>query len=534
MLIIYRYFITLIFVYILMLGNLRGQDHPPIIPLPSSFNLEHGYFHLDPKVGIRYGEGLVNEGLYLQQEMFRKLEIPLLVSEHTPTYIQLEFDHKLEKGYRLEVEDQRILIRGKSSKDVFYGVISLIQLAENGDQQNGSIKLKKWKIQDQAAMDWRGLMLDESRHFFGVKKVKQLLDWMAYYKLNVFHWHLTDSPGWRIEIKGYPKLALVGGIGNHTDPYQPAQYYSQEEIREIVRYAMERKIDVIPEIDMPGHATAANRAYPEFSGGGSERYPEFTFHPAKEETYQYLTDILREVNTLFPSNLMHLGGDEVSFGNEKWVNDPFVKELMAREKIKDLIKDLKGVENYFFQRMADSLFLLNNKVLAWDEMANATLPKDKTIIFWWRHDQEKQLEMALENGYPTVICPRIPYYLDFVQEDFHQYGRKWAGAFAPLRAAYEFDVSRLPIKPGQEPLILGLQANLWTETVHNEQRLDFLLFPRIAALAEAAWSPDSQKSFELFSKRLEPHLKRYEREGIYFYHPWESDYHPEPIYRPKK
>ncbi|MFP4367730.1 MAG: family 20 glycosylhydrolase, partial [Bacteroidales bacterium] len=171
------------------------------------------------------------------------------------------------------------------------------------------------EIREDPEYGWRGIMLDESRHFFGKDKVKSILDWMVYYKLNRFHWHLTDSPGWRIEIKKYPKLGHVGGIGNHTDPFTPAEFYTQEDIKEIIAYAKERKIVVIPEIDMPGHATAANHAYPEYSGGGSERYPDWTFHPGREGTYQYLTDILREVDALFPSQMVHLGGDEVSCGN---------------------------------------------------------------------------------------------------------------------------------------------------------------------------------------------------------------------------
>ena len=314
-------------------------------------------------------------------------------------------------------------------------------------------------------------MLDESRYFFGMEKVKQLLDHMAYYKLNTFHWHLTDAPGWRIEINGFPKLATVGGIGNQSDPNAPATYNTQEQIKEIVSYASERMITVIPEIDMPGHATAANRAYPEHSGGGSEKYPDFTFHPAKETTYTYLSQILREVDVLFPSNMIHLGGDEVSFGNQMWPKDPKVLDLVKKEGL----NGMKGVEDYFFERMADTLFNINNKVLAWDEMAGANLPKDKTIIFWWRHDKKEQLSLSPQNGYPTVICPRIPFYFDFLQQEDHKYGRKWAGAFAPLAAVYDFEVNYLGVKPEERSLILGIQANLWTETVDNEQRFDFLM-----------------------------------------------------------
>lgn len=161
-------------------------------------------------------------------------------------------------------------------------------------------------------------MLDEARHFSGEKRVKQILDLMAYYKMNRFHWHLTDAQGWRIEIKQYPKLATIGGEGCHSDPDTPAQYYTQEQIRDIIAYAKERHIEIIPEIDMPGHATAANKAYPEYSGGGTEEHPEFTFNVGKEETYTYLTNILKEIAALFPSPYLHIGGDEVAYGIKAW------------------------------------------------------------------------------------------------------------------------------------------------------------------------------------------------------------------------
>ncbi|WP_246581305.1 beta-N-acetylhexosaminidase [Echinicola shivajiensis] len=429
-----------------------------------------------------------------------------------------------EKTYQLTIETDQIQITANDEEGVFHGMISLLQIIDQSEVNDNGLSILGWKVKDSPRYGWRGFMLDESRHFFGVDKVKSILDWMAYYKLNKFHWHLTDSPGWRIEIQKYPKLALVGGIGNHGNPYAPSQYYTQEEIKEIVSYANERKIEVIPEIDMPGHATAANKAYPEFSGGGSEKHPEFTFHPGKEETYQYLTDILREINALFPSQMIHLGGDEVSFGNQQWASDPFIKDLRQQQNL----SNLKEVEDYFIKRMADSLFSLNNKILAWDEMAEAGLPTEKSILLWWRHDKPEQLLKLLENNISTVICPRIPLYFDFVQEETHRYGRKWGGNFNPLQSVYEFDISRLDIPEDKADLILGLQANLWTETVSNEERLDFLVFPRIAAMAEAVWSQENKRNYEDFSQRLKKHFKLYKDSGLYFYDPFDPDNHPEP------
>src|SRR5690606_592552 len=240
---------------------------------------------------------------------------------------------------------------------------------------------------------------------------------------------------------------------------------------ESVSYAAERNIVVIPESDMPGHATAANRAYPEFSGGGTEAHPHFTFNPGKEETYGYLTDILRETNAIFPSGLLHLGGDEVSFGSAAWKTNPDIQALMTREAL----ASEKDVERYFMKRMADSVYQLNAKLLAWDEMADADLPTANTLIFWWRHDKPEQLRTALNSGYKTIICPRLPLYFDFVQDSTHRFGRKWDGLYNPLEAVYHYDVEQFARTPEESRLIAGVQANLWTEPIPDAQRLEYLL-----------------------------------------------------------
>ncbi len=218
-------------------------------------------------------------------------------------------------------------------------------------------------------------MLDESRHFFGKEKVKSIIDWMAYYKLNRFHWHLTDQNGWRLEIKKYPLLTLVGGIGNYTNKFAKAAYYTQDDIKEVVAYAAARFIEVIPEIDMPGHARAANMAYPEFSGGGTDKHPEFTFDPGNQGTYSYLSNILKEVNVLFPSGYLHLGGDEVHFGNKQWSTNKGIATLMKQMRL----NSLPAVEQYFVSRMADTVKAMGSKVLLWDEAVSEKLSKDQTV-----------------------------------------------------------------------------------------------------------------------------------------------------------
>jgi hexosaminidase len=396
---------------------------------------------------------------------------------------------------------------------VVNGISSWLQLSDAGNATKTSRKIDCWTINDQPQYKWRGILLDESRFFFGKEKVLSLLDWMAYYKLNRFHWHLTDAPGWRIEIKQYPLLTTVGGIGNHNDPKAPAAYYSQDEIREIVAYAKERGITVIPEIDMPGHASAANRAYPEFDGGGTAKFPQFTFNPGKESTYQYLTNILREVDELFPGSVIHIGGDEVTFGNEGWDKDSGVQKLKSAQHL----NTRKEVEDYFIQRMADTVIKLHNKVMAWDEAATASLPASNTIITWWRHDKPENLKLALDKGYQVVLCPRLPFYLDFVQDSSHKIGRRWSGKFNTLETVYDFNAAVFPGVKDHLTQILGVQACVWTETVQNKNRLDFLLFPRIAAVAEAAWTSEGRKNYDDFLNRLKPHIGLYEKAHLYYF-----------------
>ncbi|UCS95465.1 beta-N-acetylhexosaminidase [Echinicola marina] len=518
----------LLFLSNLLLQFAFAQETPPVIPTPLSFEGGTALFVLNKNTAIQYvNEDLKDEAHFLQKELLKKQQLPLSLTQRNTeaAKIILKTSSTENDGYKLSIRPEQIQITSNDENGIFYGIVSLLQIIDQAKSQGSEFHIATWDIKDRPEYAWRGFMLDESRHFFGKEKVKSILDWMAYYKLNKFHWHLTDAPGWRIEIQKYPKLGLVGGIGDHINPFTPSQYYTQEEIKEIVQYAQERKIEVIPEIDMPGHATAANRAYPEFSGGGSEKHPEFTFHPGKEATYQYLTDILREIDVLFPSQMIHLGGDEVSFGNQKWASDPLISKLRQKENL----SSLKEVEDYFIKRMADSLFSLNNKILAWDEMAEAGLPTEKSILFWWRHDKPEQLSKLMEHNIPTVICPRIPLYFDFVQDETHRNGRKWGGNFNPLQRVYEFDLSEFNIPESKKDLILGFQANLWTETVSHEERLDFLVFPRIAAMAEAVWNHKNNKNYEDFSLRVKNHFRLYKNDGLYFYDPFHPDTHPEPV-----
>lgn len=495
--------------------TLSGQaaDVPSIIPVPMSYRPVAGTFVLTDETPVVAAEPSFSRvAEYLRNRLLAETGIRAARSGSRQG-ITLKRGGTGKSAYELTVSPQGTVISAPDEEGAFYGAISFLQLAD------GKRTVAGWNIQDKPAWEWRGFMLDESRHFFGKAVVKRLLEQMAYYKLNRFHWHLTDEPGWRIEIKQYPRLTLFGGVGNMSDSLAPARYYSQEDIREIVAFAAERHIVVIPEIDMPGHATAANKAYPAYSGGGSEKHPEFTFNPGKEETYGYLSDILKEVDVLFPSGMVHIGGDEVSFGNDKWVKDPSISRLMTKNGYKTAL----DVEHYFLRRMADTLRKRNVRLLAWDEVTQAGLSPENTLVFWWRHDQPAQLQAALDKKYPVVLCPRLPFYYDFVQDSTHVSGRKWGGRFNPLQDVYAFS----PAAYGSPDLIKGIQANLWTETVATADRLEFMTFPRIVAMAEAAWS--REKNYTSFMQRLPVHLQRFRRQGVRYFDPFRPAQSPEPL-----
>ena len=522
---IIRAIVTLLITVLLLPSVVTAQN---IIPLPKSYQKTDGEFQLNSNIIIGMNNSsLLPQANYLQNELQKANGLAIPVDQNE---VKALIDLQLVKkdgpvgAYNLKIQPNLITISAADNEGVFYGIISLLQFIKAEPPIN-LVKLATCDITDAPRFQWRGFMLDESRHFFGKEKVKQLLDWMAFYKLNRFHWHLTDAEGWRIEIKKYPKLVTVGAIGNHSDTLAEAKYYTQADIKEIVAYAANRFITIVPEIDMPGHATAANKAYPEFSGGNLSKFPNFTFDPSNENVYSFLGDILRETNDLFPSHMMHLGGDEVALGIQAWVGRPAIMDMMAKNKF----NTLADLEHYFFRRMADSVISMNNKVLCWDEATETDLPADKTIVFWWRQNIPFSLNLALQKKYQIVLCPRLPLYFDFVQDKNHVSGRRWNSSFNSESDIYNFPEKQISPDVLKSDQILGIQANLWTETVESEKRLDYLIFPRIAALAEAGWTDAAAKNEASFNERLKSNLPLYDKAGIYYYNPFDPLMHPEVI-----
>lgn len=499
----------------------------PVVPAPVSAHADGKTIVFSNQWNISCTDSLRGAATYLSATLYKTMKLDIAQSKNTSVHkrILLACNNAIsrQEGYRLKMTGKAIVITARTKEGILNGVNSLLQIILFGGIKEGNaVTLRCWNITDAPQHLWRGFMLDESRHFFGKDIVEKLLDMMALYKLNRFHWHLTDETGWRIEIKDYPLLTTVGATGDATDRNKRPQYYTQQDIREIVRYALQRGITVIPEIDMPGHASAANRSYPQFSGGGSRQHPDFTFNPGLDGTYTFLTGILKEVAELFPSRIIHIGGDEVSFGNEKWASDTAIARLKAKHNLKTNL----DVERYFIGRMADSVYKLGCSVAGWDEIADADLNPDKTIVMWWRHDHPEQFRKALAKGYRVVACPRLPFYFDFVQCDRDKVGRRWNKAFNPLENVYGFNVDSL-LAGQKEARWIGVEAALWTEQILSSQRLYYMLFPRICAMAENAWSGADDKSFGAFEKRLSRQLNYWQQNGINYYDFMHPDTTPE-------
>lgn len=496
----------------------RLFSQAPVFPTPTQIVNGKGTFTIGQSTTVK-GEGVYAQKLAGQlAKEFKTSGLPANAGSGTIRIVQDAQSGLAHEAYTVQVKPDEILLQASSEAGLFYAKETVLQLARFG---KGSIQA--CTIHDNPRFGWRGYMLDESRHFFGKEKVKQYLDIMASLKMNIFHWHLTDEPGWRIEIKRYPRLTSVGAIGNYHDPNAPATFYTQEDIKEIVAYAAERQIMVIPEFDMPGHATAVCRAYPEVSGGGEGRWEHFTFHPCKEETYEFISNVFDELFELFPSPYIHIGGDEVHYGNQSWFTDPEIQQFIQDKKLVNEV----GLEHYFIRRIADMVAAKGRTIIGWDEIVDAGVSPSKAIVMWWRHDRQYQLVKALEQGFRVIMTPRRPLYGDFVQYQSHEIGRLWNG-YNPIEDIYRFPDNIIHLAKNYEDQIMGMQFSMWTERIADAKRLDYMTFPRLTAVAESAWTPAKAKESSLFLKKLPLMLRYFDTLGIYYFNPFAPDERPEP------
>lgn len=500
-----------------------------ILPKPQKVIFIQGNFNINKKTMlVCSNESAFKTIGFLQSHLKNEYNLDLkiyddnAIADIEKNIIYFEMDKFMaEEAYTIKIESAKIICKASSNAGFFYAIQSLIQTIQ---KEKNRVVVPGMFIEDKPLYEWRGYMLDVARHFFDKETVKQYLDIMARLKLNRFHWHLTDEQAWRIEIKKYPKLTEMGAIGSWSDRNAPRAFYTQDDIREIVQYAADRNIMVIPEIDMPGHATAASRSYPEISGGGKGRWAGFTFHPAKETTYEFIDNIMTEIAELFPAPYIHIGADEVHYGNQSWFTDPVIQKFIKDNNLKDEV----GMEHYFIRRACEIVKSKGKKMIGWDEITNTGLTAEDAVIMWWRHDKTNVLAQALEKGFEVVLCPRIPCYFDFVQDDSHKIGRRWGKNFNELHTVYEFPKNIQPIISNHSHQILGLQANVWTERIKDRQRLDFMTFPRLLAIAEDAWTNENQKNYTDFEARVKIFMEYLKKLKINFFNIFDKESTPEP------
>lgn len=379
-------------------------------------------------------------------------------------------------------------------------------------------------IEDEPRFGYRGVMLDVSRHFMSTDFIKQLLDELQFYKLNHFHWHLTDAGGWRLQIKQYPELTRKVAFRTQSDwtewwIYEDRTYldggtegayggyYTQDEVREIVAYAAERGITVIPEIEMPGHSEEVLYAYPQFSCSGKALPHESDFCIGNEETFTFLQNVLDEVMELFPSEYIHIGGDEA--GKKAWATCPKCKDLMRREGI----SSLDELQSYLIHRIEEYLNSKGRRIIGWDEILEGGLAPNATVMSWW--GEQGGIDAA-KAGHQVIMTPNSHLYLDYYQEDPTRAERKAIGGYIPLERTYSYDpTASLPEEA--KSYVAGVQANLWTEYVLDEEHAAYMLFPRVLALSEVAWTNPELKTWESFRKRVNVHVPMLHERGINAY-----------------
>lgn len=504
--------------------TLSAQDIN-IIPLPKKVEKGIGYFVLNPQTPICYN---VKELIYLADESSNAVKslvnlelLPKELKENRPLKraVNLLLDNAAStgrEGYRLSVSANAITVKASTRQGLFYGVQSLLQLIP----LNGDLKIPCVEIEDEPRFPWRGFMFDVSRHFFTIDELKVLINQMAMYKFNIFHLHLTDDQGWRIEIKSLPKLTEVGawrvkrtGVWKDREPARADEetnyggFYTQEQIKELIKYAAERNIRIMPEIDIPGHSLSAIASYPYLSCTRQQYHipVNHSFYgkesnalcAGRDSTFEFLEKIFSEVASLFPFEYIHIGGDECYRGF--WDKCTDCQKRMQENNL----KDVKELQSYFIKRVGKMLEAKGKKIVGWGEILDGGLAPNATVMSWI--DMNAGIEAAKQN-HNTIMTPRFPTYMDYYQGEPN--GEPLAYRENRLKTCYNFEPG-----PGgvNESLVLGGQTCLWGEYTPTFRHAQYLFWPRSMALAEVYWSPKSNRNWGDFVNRLEPQLRKFDK-----------------------
>lgn len=492
-----------------------------IIPKPVSLSTSPGAFKLDKKTKLVVAdEGDRNTAeffnAYLKKYYGISLDISASAEKNYISFFTKKFIQapENEEHYTLEATSGSINVGGDSYAGTFRGMQTVIQLLPA--KKSSSLKIPLVNINDQPRFAYRGLLLDVPRHFFPVEFVKKYIDFIALHKMNRFHWHLTDDQGWRIEIKKYPKLTEVGGFRNGTiigrypgtgnDNIRYGGFYTQEEIKEVVEYAAKRYVTVIPEIEMPGHAKAALAAYPYLgcTGGPYEvrqtwAVEDEVFCAGNDSTIALLEDVMDEVLPLFPSEYVHVGGDECP--KIRWKACPKCQKRMKDNNL----KDEHELQSYFIQRMEKYINSKGKKIIGWDEILEGGLAPNATVMSW--RGEAGGIEAAKQN-HDVIMTPGSHVYFDHSQTKKED--SVTIGGYTSIQKVYSYEPVPPVLDETQKQHILGAQANVWTEYMKNPRKVEYMIFPRLSALSEVLWSSSAGRSWDEFEKRLAIQFKRYD------------------------
>ncbi|MRR18835.1 beta-N-acetylglucosaminidase [bacterium] len=521
--------------------KMEQQSLPALIPVPVQMDVAKGVFVLRPSARISYTGG--KEAGAVAEQLAALLGpatgLDLSTSEGSNGDFRLVTDNSGEwkpEEYRLDVTKRRVTLTAATPEGLFRGIQTIRQLFPPQTESSNLISDVRWTIPcvsvtDYPRFEWRGMHLDVSRHFFDVEFIKRYIDILAMHKLNVFHWHLVDDQGWRIEIKKYPGLTETGAWRvdredkpwRSREPQQPGEkatyggYYTQEEIKEIVAYAAGKYITVVPEIEMPAHVSSALAAYPEYScTGGPFTVPPGSIWPitdiycaGKEETFTFLEDILSEVIELFPSQYIHIGGDEAD--KTEWRKCP---DCQARIRSEGL-KDENELQSYFVKRIEQFLKSKGRSLIGWDEILEGGLAPEATVMSWRGFEGGIA---AAKSGHHAVMAPVSHCYFNIYQGDPENEPASFPGLIT-LKKVYNFEPVPEELTPEEAKYIIGAQGCLWTEFVTDGKTAEYMILPRLTALSEVMWSKPENRTWEGFIARLPKMTERFDAMGLAYAHP---------------
>jgi hexosaminidase len=502
-----------------------------VIPAPLSITEEEGHFLLKDGMSIKTSSGEGERiGLYLSERLSRATGYKFELQGEGN--IVLEIDKGLnvgEEDYRLEVQPEEVKIIACTGAGLFYGVQTLLQLLPAEIESKTRVKGIEWKapcvkVEDAPRLGYRGIMLDVCRHFLSVERIKKQLDVLALFKINRFHWHLTDDQGWRIEIKKYPKLTEIGGRRIEGEGHEYTGYYTQDEIKEVIAYASARYITIIPEIEMPGHALAAIAGYPELSCKGEETSPrivwgieDIVFCAGKEGTFQFLEDVIDEVAVLFPGEYIHIGGDECPKG--LWKGCGLCQRRIREEGLTGTGEYTaeERLQSYFIERMEKVVAKYGKKIIGWDEILEGGLAETATVMSW---RGEKGGIAAANMGHDVIMVPGSEgLYIDQFEGD-PKVEPVAIGGLSTVEKVYKYNPVPMAVaKAGKEGYIKGVQCNVWAEYLYTPEKMEYRAYPRILALAETGWAQQSGKNYENFLRRLDNALVRLDCHEINYHIP---------------